>query len=140
MHLFALIWGRWLWLCRKMTPQPKRLFLLFKVQTLSLRARLVRIFLFWSFKKWEINSFEIYFQVLTLLSHTSQVDVTYKRVTQVHMARLTFTWTLGVTSIWMVPPHLLVSKMSHSLHTFWGDSFYVKISRLFSYHLQFFYN
>jgi hypothetical protein len=49
-------------------------------------------YIFWFFKKnREMNMFKTYFQVLTLLSHVSQVDVTYKGDTPVHMAQLTFT-------------------------------------------------
>jgi hypothetical protein len=79
--------------------------------------RLTVIFLVWSFFKeiWEMNLSETYFQVLSLSNYINQVGVTHKGVASCALSWLTFTWSLGVTSIWSVPPHLSISKMSHAI-------------------------
>jgi hypothetical protein len=58
-------------------------------------------------KNREMNPSETYFQIMALLSRASQVGVPCA------LARLTFIWTSGATSIRSVPPHILVPKMSH---------------------------
>jgi hypothetical protein len=76
-------------------------------------------------KNWETKPSETYFRILTLLSQASQVSVTYEGVTLVHMIRLIFTWTSGVTSIRLVPPHLSISKMSHVV---WVASVFLRVT------------
>jgi hypothetical protein len=71
------------------------------------------------------------------LSRASQFWATYEGVTSCALVWFTFTWTPDVTSIWSVPQHLSVPKMSYVIlndvtpvwvaSPFWRDSFWVKI-------------
>jgi hypothetical protein len=57
-------------------------------------------FIFWNFfNKYSRNKLDKKISNLTLLSHGSLSGATYKEVTLIHMARLTFTWISDATSI-----------------------------------------